>query len=281
MTQNRKRYAVIVADDFGSSSSVNEAVAQAHDRGVVSAVSIMSGGEAFEEAVQLARMRNSLSVGLHVTLCDGRSVLQHADVPGLVDEHGRFEGNPTRAWIRYNRPDLMRQIDGEINAQFAQLEQAGIQPDHVDGHHHLHMHPALFSMICRHASRRGVRWIRIPYEPLSLVLSTRNTARGIMPFLEWAVFGMLRLFYRARARTFGMQAIPHVFGLSRTGLMDERYMVDTFARAGELFEIFSHPDLATEKGRREFETLTSKEVRARMAELGIGLTGFQELSMGP
>ncbi|HYA85902.1 MAG TPA: ChbG/HpnK family deacetylase, partial [Nitrospirota bacterium] len=61
----RKNYTVVVADDFGSSSSVNHAVAEAHDRGLLTAASLMAGGSAFEEAVEIAQNRKGLSVGLH------------------------------------------------------------------------------------------------------------------------------------------------------------------------------------------------------------------------
>jgi len=44
------RYLIVAADDLGRSSSVNMAVAASYDRGIVTASSIMTGGEAFEEA---------------------------------------------------------------------------------------------------------------------------------------------------------------------------------------------------------------------------------------
>jgi predicted glycoside hydrolase/deacetylase ChbG (UPF0249 family) len=40
-----RQYLIVAADDFGRSSSVNMAVAVAHDRGIVTASSTMAGGE--------------------------------------------------------------------------------------------------------------------------------------------------------------------------------------------------------------------------------------------
>jgi hopanoid biosynthesis associated protein HpnK len=277
MARGRKKYVVIVADDFGSSSSVNRAVAEAHDRGILTAASLMAGGAAFEEAVEIARKRRSLSVGLHVTLCDGRAVLPCSEVSGLADSRGCFENSPSRAWMKYWRADLLSQLDREIEAQFDRLEKAGVRPTHMDGHHHLHMHPAIFELLCRHATRRGIRWVRIPREPLSLLLRFPSPRRGAMPFIEWAVFAVLGRIHRRKAREYGLRSVD-VYGLARTGCCDERYLLHIFERAGGSLEIFTHPDTATAAGQRELEALTSAAARAALGARGVVLAGYRELS---
>src|SRR5512143_820295 len=123
LSRKRGRYLVVVADDLGRSSLVNRAIARAFDRGFLTAASLMAAGDGFEEAVTLALLRPSLSVGLHLTLCDGRAVLPHRAIPGLVRQDGRFERSPFRAGVRYwhERNDLRAQIEREINAQFDRL----------------------------------------------------------------------------------------------------------------------------------------------------------------
>jgi hopanoid biosynthesis associated protein HpnK len=278
MASERKKYAVIVADDFGSSSSVNLAVAEAHDRGILTVASLMAGGAAFDEAVEIARKRRSLSVGLHVTLCDGRAVLPCSEVPGLADFRGHFENNPAMAWMKYRRPGLLGQLDREIEAQFDRLEKAGVRPTHIDGHHHLHMHPAIFELLCRHASHRGIRWVRIPREPLSLLLRFPSPGRGALPFIEWAVFAILGRMHGKKAREYGLRSIDAVYGLARTGQCDERYLKHIFDRAGGSIEIFMHPDTATASGQRELAALTSASVRAALVARNTVLAGYRELS---
>ncbi len=278
MVLDRKKYAVIVADDFGSSSSVNLAVAEAYDRGILSAASLMAGGAAFEEAVEIAGKRRGLSVGLHVTLCDGRAVLPCSEVPGLVDSRGSFEISASSAWMKYRHVSLLGQLDREIEAQFNRLEKAGVRPTHIDGHHHLHMHPAIFEKLCGHASRRGIRWVRIPREPLSLLLRFPLSGRGAMPFIEWAVFAVLGRMHVKKAREYGLRSLEVVYGLARTGQCDERYLKHIFGRAGGSLEIFMHPDTATAAGRRELEALTSAATRAALGACGAVLAGYRELS---
>ncbi|MDA8433077.1 MAG: ChbG/HpnK family deacetylase [Nitrospiraceae bacterium] len=185
------RFFVTVADDFGKSPSVNAAVAAAHDRGVLTSASLMAGGEAFDDAVRIANVRRELSVGIHITLCDGEAVLGPSRIAGLVGEDGCFAKNPAEAWLRCSLGALRPQITSEVKAQFDRLADAGIHPTHIDAHHHLQMHPVIFDILCREASERGIGWIRIPGEPLPALFDMRSLRRGVMPFLEWAVFGLL------------------------------------------------------------------------------------------
>ncbi len=272
-----ERFLIVVADDLGRSSSTNHAVAEAHDRGILTAASIMAGGEAFEEAVQIALGRG-LSIGLHITLCDGHAVLPQSQVPGLVDSSGMMEKRPSTAWLRFKKPGLLSQIDAEVEAQFNRLEEAGLRISFVNSHHHLHMHPSVFEIVCRHASKRGISWIRFPAEPLSIVFGLRSHSRGLMPFIEWAVFGMLRMYNLKTARRYAMNTSCRVYGLSRTEDIDEEYLIEILNRIGNPFnEIFMHPDAATESGRQELEALTSVHVRDRLDFLEMTLTGYREL----
>ncbi len=269
------RYLVVVADDFGRSSSINRAVAGAHEQGVLTSASMMAGGKAVLEAFLIARRLPNLSVGLHLTLCDGRAVSQPADIPGLADGNGHFRRSPARAWIACYRRDLLPQLEREISAQFDRLAQAGIHPTHVDGHHHLHLHPAVFPLVCRVGAQHGVRWVRIPDEPFGSVLAPGG--RGPIRFVEWLLFGMLRPFHRAQARVHGIHAADRTYGLSRTGSLDVSHLVSVIRGRDPVAEVFAHPDEATAPGRREAAALRSEEVRSALGTEGVALAGYRDL----
>lgn len=280
-TGRDRRVLVVVADDFGRSGAVDQAVAEAYDKGILTAASLMAGGASFDDAVEIAEERKNLSVGLHVTLCDGRAVSLPSRIPDLVDGDGNFEKDPVKAWFKYSRRGLRSQIETEVKTQFERLEKAGISPSHVDGHHHLQMHPVLFRIICREAARRGVGWIRIPKEPLKVVVGMRSPLRGAMPFLEWAVFGPLGTYNARGACRYGVKVPDNVYGLSRTGSVDEEYLLAILdLAAGPVDEIFTHPDISTGPGRIELKALLSLNVRDRLVSRGMALAGYGELS-GP
>jgi hopanoid biosynthesis associated protein HpnK len=274
-----RRFIVTVADDFGKTASVNAAVAEAHDRGILTSASLMAGGGAFDDAVRTLQQRKALSVGIHVTLCDGRAVSSPSAIPGLAAADGFFEKNPARAWLRYSARRLRPQIEREVRAQFDRLEKAGIHPTHIDGHHHLQMHPVIFDILCREAEARGVCWIRMPREPLSAMFLMRSSQRGAMPLLEWAVFGLLGALHKKKAGRLGVYSPEHVFGLSKTGSVDEGYLLRVVEQvSGPVDEVFAHPDASNEEGRRELGAFTSSAVRERVASLGITLAGYRELT---
>lgn len=280
-TRPYQRLLVTVADDLGSSSSVNLAVVEARNKGILTSASIMAGGETFEEAVRIA-LDLDLCVGVHVTLCDGRAILPHSVIPDITDPTGQLEKNPSVAWMRYMKRNVFSQVEAEVEAQFERIEKTGIRATFVNGHHHLHMHPRVFDLVCRQASRRGIFWIRIPTETVSIVLDLRSRSRGLMPFIEWAVFGMLGIYNQRTARKYDMRAPERVYGLSRTEDVDEGYLLNILSRLnGAMSEFFVHPDTASASGRRELEALTSVVVRKRLDTLGIRLTGYGGISGSP
>ena len=66
---------IVNADDFGFTRDVNEGIVEAHRDGILTATTLMANGDAFEDAVALARATPSLDVGCHAVLVQGRSVL--------------------------------------------------------------------------------------------------------------------------------------------------------------------------------------------------------------
>src|SRR4051794_38240578 len=118
------RELIVNADDFGLSSGVNTAVIQAWQKGILTSASLMPGGQAFDEAVDLARKNPGLQIGLHLTLVQGRAVLPPARIPGLVDGNGSFTNNPIAAGMRYFfLRDLRPQLEREIEAQILRLKE--------------------------------------------------------------------------------------------------------------------------------------------------------------
>ncbi|MFM7381630.1 MAG: ChbG/HpnK family deacetylase, partial [Microcystaceae cyanobacterium] len=112
---------IINGDDFGLSSSVNQAIIQAHQEGILTSTSLMVTGSAFSEAVALAKQNPRLGVGLHLTLVCGRSQLSYREIPHLVNEQGHFLNDPVQAGLRYQfsasaRQELKQEIQAQLQA---------------------------------------------------------------------------------------------------------------------------------------------------------------------
>ena len=130
----KPRRLIVNADDFGRSTSINQAIIRAHCEGILTA-SLMANEPAFEEAVALAREHPTLGVGLHLTLLCGHSALPPKQIPGLVNAKGEFTNNPASAGFRYFFQSGLREpLRREIHAQFQKFRAAGLPLDHVNGH---------------------------------------------------------------------------------------------------------------------------------------------------
>ncbi|MGQ9768754.1 MAG: ChbG/HpnK family deacetylase, partial [Anaerolineae bacterium] len=92
---------ITTADDFGRLPAINAAIIRAHREGILTAASLMVTGDAWQEAVELARANPTLAVGLHLVVSDGRAVLPPTQIPHLVDASGRFPDDPLRLGLRY------------------------------------------------------------------------------------------------------------------------------------------------------------------------------------
>jgi hypothetical protein len=278
---DNRRYLVVVVDDVGLTSSVNQAVSAVHGWNMVTALSLAAGGAAFGEAVKMVERRPHLSAGLHVMLSDGPSVLPHSAIPGLVRPDGHFRKSPLLAGLCYwlHRRTLKGQIEAEVEAQFDRFEKSGLHPTHVDCHHHLHMHPVIFDVIARAAAQRGVRWIRIPREPASLVLNLHFPLPDPRAFVRWLVFGPLTGRNLFVAHRYGLRSATNVYGLSATGKIDEKYLLALMPLIeATTSELYLHLDMGTTAGRDEMKAVSSIRVREAMERRGVIPVNFNELT---
>ncbi len=279
----RRGALVVTADDFGLSPAVNAAIARAHREGVLTAARLMVTADAAEEAVAIARALPALSVGLHVVLADGPPALPAREIPHLVGPGGRLEPDPGRAGLRWvASAAARRELAREIAAQFERFAATGLPLSHVDGHHHLHVHPAAFPVVAELAARHGARGIRLPYEGLAPLPEARPRRAAV----EAVVLGALARRWRPLARRRGLAFAARVHGVVRSGAMDEPYLVRLLRRVnGPSAELFLHP--STEPGAPrganpgDLGALLSPAVRRAIEQRGLALATYASLEVSP
>src|SRR5581483_11016080 len=271
------KFLIVTADDFGLHEAVNRAVEHAARDGALTAASLMVGAPAAADAVRRARGLAGLSVGLHLVLADGWSVLPPHRIPALVDAHGRFGNNMVRDGVRFFAlPAVRRQLEAEIRAQFQALADTGLPLDHVNAHKHFHLHPTLLEMLLRIGSEFGVPAVRLPREPSWVARRSAGAIAGP------AVAGLLSPWLAIMRRRLRAARIAHndyVFGMSHSGGMDETRMLEALGNLPEgVTEIYLHPAVesgaaiaASMSGYRhadELAALVSPRVRAAIAACG-------------
>lgn len=269
------RFLIVNADDFGLSSSVNEAVVRAHREGILTSASLMVNEPGFEEAVRLARGNPRLAVGLHLTLVDGHSALSPNEIPGLVNERSELSASPAAAGIKYFcQPSLKEQLRAEICAQFDKFHATGLHLDHVNSHHHLHAHPTICNLLLEGAVELGISHLRLTLEPL--LFRPRFTRCAIGGWRDACFHRLLAGRIRKRLRRHGILHADGVFGVVQNGRVDETYLRQLLPLLPEgVMEIYSHPSLDT--FRNELDALVSPRTRKLVDALGIQLIRYKDI----
>jgi hopanoid biosynthesis associated protein HpnK len=270
---------IVTADDFGLTLSVNEAVEEGHRRGILTAASLMVTGEAAADAVARAKRLPQLGVGLHLVLVDGVPVLPPEQIPALVGSDGRFSPNVLAQGMRiFCLPAARRQLAAEIRAQFAAFRATGLSLDHVNAHHHFHLHPTIHQTLLRLASEFGIRAMRLPLEPAPA--SGRRLA-----WLTGAIEARHARRLRQRLDAAGVAHNDWIYGLADTGAMTaERVRHYLEALPDGVSEIYFHPATARPpvwpanyRCAEEAAALLDPEVQAIIARRGIRVMTFAAL----
>jgi len=280
------RHLIVNADDFGISRGVNRGIVEAHRAGLVTSTSLMANLPAAEDALTRAAICPDLGLGLHLTLTAGRPLCRPEQVPTLVDADGRFFVLGTllaRLSLGQVRADDLRR---ELAAQVEWALRRGLRPDHLDSHHHVHVHPRVAPLVIALARERGVAWVRCPVEAgptrSVLTLQPKDAARTV----AISTFGAVT---RVLVRRAGLRTTRHFRGIGLGMGFDEaglRAALDALPPG--LTELMTHPGHPDEElarltvfaeGRdRELGALTSMSARDVVRRRRIRLTSFAWLS---
>ena len=284
------RFLIVTADDFGLHEALNEAVYRAADDGVLSSASLMVAAPATADAVRRARELPQLRVGLHLVLADGWPTSPPSQVPDLIDANGRLGTRLFSEGLRsFLLPRVRRQLAAEIRAQFEAFARTGLFLDHVNAHKHLHLHPTLLDMIVRIGRDFGLCTMRLPHEPLWFAVRGGGAAAvaGAALLRPWTFM------MRRRLRAAGIACNDQVFGISRSGAMDEATLLEILRRLPlGVSEIYLHPAVpahrplaAAMRSYRhtdELAALLSARVRAAVGRSQAACGGFRDaFNMAP
>jgi len=282
------RRLIINADDFGLTLGVNCAVTEAQAKGIVTSATLMAGGEAFSNAVELAATLPNLSVGCHVVLVDGSPVSDPAQVSTLL-RGGKFL--PTigsfalRAFANCFDPV---ELERETTAQVRKLQAAGIRVTHLDTHKHAHMFPQVLQPLLRAAQACGVRAVRNPFE--SRHWAQLKTNPGILKRAgQSSVLRLLAGRFRRMVYASGLRSPDGAIGVAATGILDLDLFRSVVTNLPEgTWELVCHPgyndaDLARVRTRlrdsraTELQLLTSAAARRILEENEIQLISYVDL----
>jgi hopanoid biosynthesis associated protein HpnK len=242
----------------------------------------MVAGPAAQDAIERARRLPRLRVGLHIVLVEGSPKLSADRVPDLVDARGHFRTDMARLGLAIaTRRAVRQQVRAEIEAQFEAFRTSGLALDHVNAHKHFHLHPVIAAEIIAVGARYGMRGLRVPREPAS-VLSAIEPQASRVP--AWVTAPWAALLAR-RGRRAGLKTPDAVFGLAWSGAMTTTRLLGLLQHLPEgRSEIYLHPATTDDfvghapryRYAEELAALTAPGVIAAARDLRLG--GYAEFT---
>jgi predicted glycoside hydrolase/deacetylase ChbG (UPF0249 family) len=273
---------IVNADDFGITEAVNRGIVAAFDRGIVTSTSLMATGAAFDHAVDLARRRPGLAVGIHLVLTEHRPLVGAPAAASLIGPDGRFPAHVTQLLALQLRGRIsLAEARLELDAQLNRVREAGVTVSHIDGHQHVHVLPGIAGIVAELAAKHGVAAVRYPAERVrGYMLRDRKYARRVAEqtalrlFCEWSPLKPLR-----RSDEF----VGFYFG----GRLDETNLRTVLAGlpAGCTVELMCHPGDDDMQGSDDWvyawaaerDALTSPRIRALLTERGVQLIAHKDV----
>lgn len=164
-----KRNIFVVADDLGLDPAVNEGIFFAFKNGLIDGASLMANGASFEHAIAGSKETPDLKLGTHLVLVEEKSLLGRSEVPTLLNTKGLLHKNHRIFFIRYVLGLITKnEIEKECEAQIQKILEAGVKPQFINSHQHLHLLPGIMDITIYLAKKYGISHIRIIREPLGL-----------------------------------------------------------------------------------------------------------------
>ena len=281
------RHLIITADDLGADEARNAGILEAVRAGMVTSVSLLPNGPALEAAVEQlhALHPRNISLGIHWNLTEGKPL--SADLPFLTGADGSFLGKARAHQMLMRRGDrrLEQAISKELTLQVDRLKETGLSFDHVDGHQHVHVFPAVAKTAARVARKHRIPWVRIPIDPdpppwmESVPTALRHEASFFSGFA-----GMARPVYGES----GFRATDHFCGLYLKGRLSVPILNHLLQSLKEGWtELMVHPGRApdqrsdssfssfsTPDRERELDALLDPDFRLMLEKSGVLLSSF-------
>jgi hopanoid biosynthesis associated protein HpnK len=288
------RRLIVNGDDFGYTPGVNAGIIRAYRMGILTSTTLMANGDAFDDAVRIARENPGLGVGCHLALIGGKAVAETAKIPTLARPDGCLPASLGELVMGLSLGRVrQRDLETELSAQVRRIRDAGIRPTHVDTHKHTHLHPRVMRAVAKVASAFGIGAVRKPYENMRTLFDTGSGGKGngaLGRSLTASAAKLGRRRFTGLARSAGLRTPDHFCGIGWTGALESGRLVRLIGHLQEgTTELMCHPGLHDDdldrkptrlKAERqaELEALTAPEVAREIAQRGVRLISFRELA---
>ncbi|QRG66223.1 carbohydrate deacetylase [Brevibacillus choshinensis] len=250
---------IINADDFGMSTTTDDAIIQTFSIGALTSTTIFANGATFEAACQRAHEEKlQHQVGLHINLNDGLPLSEAIrKCPRFCDENGFFRPR-TRSLSRLILPLTANEksaLATELRSQIRRCRLHGLPLTHADSHNHIHTEIILGTLIMEVLKEEEIPYLRLTrnigtdmsvpkklYKTLYNGILSSKGLRGVQYFGEFE--GMIALCQNGGNRTGSVEIMCHPI-YNENGHIYDLYGASITQQFKELLDLIPGMELTT------------------------------------
>jgi predicted glycoside hydrolase/deacetylase ChbG (UPF0249 family) len=266
------RKLIVNADDFGFTCDVNQGILDSHHDGILTATTLMAtefiaSGDAFFDAIRIAKETPSLDVGVHLVAVGSPGY--PASIPALISAVARKR----------------IKIYDEFAKQVRRVQDWGLSPTHLDTHKHTHLLPPVLDAVARVSEEFKIPWVRRPFD-----FPMQPGSAGVIKKLTAHAMSSMRGRFERVLTAHGCRSTDHFAGFKITGNYDARDLAALIRALPEgSTEFMCHPGRCSDELRSaktrlkesreaELRALCSTEVREALDQSGVELATYRDLS---
>lgn len=236
-----KRDIFVVADDLGLDLAINEGIFFAFKNGLIDGASLMANGEAFDDAVVYSKEVLGFKLGIHLVLVEEKSLT-----------HIKFYKNHKIFFVKYILGLVnLKAIEKELETQIQKVLEAGIKPQFINSHQHLHLLPSIMDIVISLSKRYGISYIRVVNESVSLGHGKLFRQAQLL-FLNF-----LSKLAKNKIRKAGLKYNDYFVGFINAGKLKESDIkkAEKLAQkySGKIIELGCHPGYGSEGLREKYK----------------------------
>ena len=237
---HRPKNLLIIADDLGLAESINDGIFFLLKEGKINGASLMANGEAFDDAVAKYLEAGLLNIGVHLVLVEEKPLSGMS----LPKNHKMF-------FIKYLFGLIkLSEIEKELRTQLQKVINAGINPQFLNSHQHLHLLPGIMNVVVNLAREYKISRIRIVNEPVDF-FGGKLFRKVQLLFLNF----LSRLAKRKIANV-GLRSNDFFVGFLRAGDLGNRDLKHAQSLAGKypdkIVELGCHPGYRDEELAKKY-----------------------------
>lgn len=278
---------IVNADNFGISRTVNQAVLECYNNGILTSVSIMPNMPAFEDAIRKLKFLNNISLGIHLNITEFKSKLRTKENnSNLYNEEGFFNKNFLQILLKSNDDDFMFEVEHEFRSQIESVLKY-TKPDFLNSHRNIHSIPKIFNLVCKLATEYEIPAVRTQKEIFFLTekfldkTQWKNWLNKNL-YLNFLKVKILNYFSEINQQTllkYDLKTNDYIIGNSYLRMQDTdaiKQCLEKFKNFSGIVELICNPDLNEKNLTHLVETkaICSEELKKYLQD--VELTSFRE-----